>query len=250
MTVRTLSSFPARLHNVRPIYLVIIHVIPVRENRALNVLSKSVIKDLCDHIGRLAVPARAALIQSLIDGISETDPKLFYTCSREVLRGLNRFKQEEDSHGRMMSVSSLYLRELVRLLSSSLTGSERDIVTDWVKSEKPVLLLQSKLSSSQQSELIHDLVLEDGFFRSRLPSVVLGSLTALAAGQEMYSSVSRWFYSEPVVSVIPRQVARRVCRPGGVSIGRPAAEPFEFKVYNFSWKDRISLFMKRMVMLG
>ena len=145
-----------------------------------------------------------------------------------------------------MVIDSILVR--VRDLYKHLSEEERQILLDFLKSEKPIALITNRFSAQQQSQLIDEILREGSFTCMRIPGYLKVALTGISASQKFYSS----FWSSKatdaqsstpartqITSLDPIKVSiyrpqdrfeHRPRRPGGVHVG--PRKPLEFKVYN------------------
>jgi hypothetical protein len=201
-------------------------------------------------MAQLSPEERKNQICGLFEHVSDISADILFEACRLSLVALNEMREADLCHARY-SVRSLYTHEFLQTMSATLTQADKSIIKNWFLSEKPILLMQQLLSASQQSELINLILAEKGFFSGdRLPAIIRTSLTAIAAGQSMYSSVTGWFAPEASRPKITRNnyPPPRVHRAGGITIGGASSKnsKFIFRIHNEpSLLERIKTLMNR-----
>ena len=174
--------------------------------------------------------------------------EILFQSTYLVISGINNLHDSSISCSPLtvtdLVIDSLLVR--VRDLYKQLSVDEKRILVDFFKSEKPIVLITTRFSAQNQSQLIDELLREGSFTCSRIPSYLKVSLNGVSASQKFYSSFwptktpVRPPISHPTPTSQPKHVKVSVYRPqdrfddrprrpGGVHVGQ--RKPVEFKVY-------------------
>ena len=169
-----------------------------------------------------------------------------------VTRGINHLHDASSRPGSCVSVTDMVVDSVLshmRDLYRDLSVEEKQVLRDFIRSEKPVAVITTIFSAHDQAMLIDEVLREGSFTNSKIPSYIRVALNGISASQKFYSSfwqsksplrVSNSVVHAPEVRHKPVKVSvyrpqdrfdHRLRRPGGVHVG-PPRKPLQFKVYN------------------
>jgi hypothetical protein len=198
-----------------------------------------------------------------VDEVVEVQPDILFQSAFLMIQAMNHL-HDSIKRSLPMTVTDLVMNEIlmhIREAYRSLSDEEKDVLSGFVKSDKPITLLTTRLSAHQQSELIDAILKEGSYTNSKIPPYLRVTLVGISSSQKLYSSF--WSPKPKISAVTPRTVDHhrklkpikvavyrpedrfidRPRRPGGVHVG-PPRKPLKVEIYNNSIFNQFNTYIR------